>query len=144
MKLLLTSEILLRSTMATRTESEASYRYFPSWDDVPQAKVLAFTAERIHARDSSAKITAIVDPPPQIEKTRRHFLEKLFVAHGIEVVTIGAVEDFASDFPDNSRSIWIRPTRNSSGAQMQVHRRRAFPPHRCSEMWIVRERLFDL
>jgi Protein of unknown function (DUF3037) len=67
----------------------------PSWDDVPQAKVLAFTAERIHARDSSAKITAIVDPPPQIDKTRRHFVEKLFVAHGIEVVTIGAVEDFA-------------------------------------------------
>lgn len=67
----------------------------PSWDDVPQAKVLAFTAERIRARDSSAKITAIVDPSIQIDKSRRRFVENLFVAQSIEVVTIDAVEDFA-------------------------------------------------
>lgn len=64
-------------------------------EDVRQAKVLAFTAGRIHSQDSGAKITAIVDSSSSGNAANREFVSKLFEAQGIETVSITAIDEFA-------------------------------------------------
>jgi hypothetical protein len=65
--------------------------------DLPQAKVLAYTAGCIHARDRLAEITAITDTAPHAENPRHVFVEKLFAGEGIRIVAMSQVERFAED-----------------------------------------------
>jgi hypothetical protein len=63
--------------------------------DVQQAKILAYTAECIHARDSEAKITAITEEEIADSNPNHRFVEKLFAAQEIEIVPMNRVEGFA-------------------------------------------------
>jgi hypothetical protein len=65
--------------------------------DLPQAKVLAYTAGCIHARDRLAEITAITDTAPDSENPRHVFVEKLFAGEGIRIVAMSQVEGFAEE-----------------------------------------------
>ena len=65
--------------------------------DIPQAKVLAYTAERIHARDSRAQITAITEVEPAADNPRHQFVEKLFAEQNIRIVAMNRVESFAEE-----------------------------------------------
>ena len=63
--------------------------------DIQAAKVLAYTAGRIHARDSEAKITAITEDA--WDGNRWHqFVENTFAEQKIEVVPMNRVEEFAA------------------------------------------------
>jgi hypothetical protein len=63
--------------------------------DTEHAKVLAYTAERIHARDARAKITAITEVAPTPTFSRHQFVERLFAEQNIEIVSMSRVEEFA-------------------------------------------------
>jgi hypothetical protein len=65
--------------------------------DIPQAKVLAYTAECIHARDSRAQITAITEVEPAADNPRHQFVEKLFAEQNIRIVAMNRVEGFAEE-----------------------------------------------
>lgn len=65
--------------------------------DIPQAKVLAYTAERIHARDSLAQITAVTEVEPARDNPRHQFVEKLFAEQRIRIVPMNRVEGFAEE-----------------------------------------------
>jgi len=65
--------------------------------DLPQAKALAYTAGRIHARDALAEITAITDTAPDAENPRHVFVERLFAGEGIRMVAMSQVEGFAEE-----------------------------------------------
>jgi hypothetical protein len=63
--------------------------------DIPQAKVLAYTAGCIHARDPQAQITAITEIEPAGDNPRHQFVEKLFAERKIRIVPMNRVESFA-------------------------------------------------
>jgi hypothetical protein len=65
--------------------------------DLQQAKVLAYTAERIHARDSRARVTAITEVEPSKENPSHQFVEELFAEQKIKIVSINHVEGFAEE-----------------------------------------------
>jgi hypothetical protein len=65
--------------------------------DIPQAKVLAYTAERIHARDALAQITAIIEAEPVADNTRHQFVERLFAEQKVRIVPMNRVESFAEE-----------------------------------------------
>lgn len=63
--------------------------------DPAQAKVLAYTAERIRARQSSSEFTAITEVAPVAENPRHEFVVRLFDEQRIAVVPLPQVEMFA-------------------------------------------------
>ena len=65
--------------------------------DIPQAKVLAYTAERIHARDSLAEVVAITEAEPSPDDPRHQFVAKLFAEQKIRIVPMNQVEGFAEE-----------------------------------------------
>jgi hypothetical protein len=64
--------------------------------DIAQAKVLAFTAKRILARNPQARITAIIEESTAHGISDR-FVECLFSDENIEIVRIDRVEVFAQE-----------------------------------------------
>jgi hypothetical protein len=65
--------------------------------DMPDAKVLAYTAEKIHARDGRTKITAITEIAPVPNIPQHRFVQVLFAEQNIEIVPLGRVEEFAGE-----------------------------------------------
>jgi hypothetical protein len=65
--------------------------------DIPQAKVLAYTAQCIHARDALAQITAITEVEPAGDNPRHQFVERLFAEQKIRIVPMNRVESFAEE-----------------------------------------------
>jgi len=65
--------------------------------DTAQAKVLAYTAERIRARVPDVEFTAITEIEPARENSRHQFMVKLFDEQRIAVVPLNRVERFAED-----------------------------------------------
>ncbi len=65
--------------------------------DTAQAKVLAYTAERIRARVPDVEFTAITEIEPARENSRHQFMVKLFDEQRITVVPLNRVERFAED-----------------------------------------------
>jgi hypothetical protein len=65
--------------------------------DTAQAKVLAYTAERIRARVPDVEFTAITEIEPVRENSRHQFMVKLFDEQRIAVVPLNRVERFAED-----------------------------------------------
>jgi Protein of unknown function (DUF3037) len=63
--------------------------------DIQQAKILAYTAERIHSKDSEAKITAITEEEASSTNRRHQFVESLFAEQKIDIVPMNHVESFA-------------------------------------------------
>jgi len=65
--------------------------------DIQQAKVLAYTAQSIHARDARAQITAITEVEPAADNPRHQFVAKLFAEEQIRMVPLNRVESFAEE-----------------------------------------------
>jgi Protein of unknown function (DUF3037) len=65
--------------------------------DTAQAKVLAYTAERIRARIPHAEFTAITEIEPAPENARHQFMAKLFDEQRIAIVPLNRVERFAEE-----------------------------------------------
>ena len=65
--------------------------------DTSQAKVLAYTAERIRARVPDVELTAITEIEPARDNSRHQFVVKLFDEQRIAVVPLNRVERFAED-----------------------------------------------
>lgn len=65
--------------------------------DSAPAKVLAYTAERIHRRDPLAQITAITEVEPAPDNTQHRFVESLFAEQKIRIVPMNRVEGFAEE-----------------------------------------------
>ena len=65
--------------------------------DPSQAKVLAFTAERIRERFPESEFTAITEAEPSHENPRHQFIEGLFQTQRIAIVPLGRIERFAED-----------------------------------------------
>jgi hypothetical protein len=65
--------------------------------DASQAKVLAYTAERIRARVAVCEFTAITETEPLRENPRHQFIAKLFAEQDISIVPLNRVEKFAEE-----------------------------------------------
>jgi Protein of unknown function (DUF3037) len=65
--------------------------------DTAQAKVLAYTAERVRGRIPDAEFTAITEIEPAPENARHQFMAKLFDEQRIAIVPLNRVERFAED-----------------------------------------------
>jgi Protein of unknown function (DUF3037) len=65
--------------------------------DTAQAKVLAYTAERIRARVPDVEFTAITEIEPAPDNARHQFMVKLFDEQRIAIVALNRVERFAED-----------------------------------------------
>lgn len=65
--------------------------------DASQAKVLAYTAERIRARVATCEFTAITETEPMRENARHQFISKLFAEQEISIVPLNHIEKFAED-----------------------------------------------
>jgi hypothetical protein len=65
--------------------------------DPSQAKVLAYTAERIRARVPKSDFTAITEVEPARENPRHQFVVKLFEDQGISVVPLNRIEKWADE-----------------------------------------------
>lgn len=65
--------------------------------DPVQAKVLAYTAERVRARLPHAEFTAITETEPSAENRRQAFIARLFEDNRIAVVPLDRIEGFAAE-----------------------------------------------
>jgi hypothetical protein len=65
--------------------------------DSAQAKVLAFTAERIRARAANSEFTAITEVEPGRENSRHQFVARLLAEQRISMVPLNRVEKFAEE-----------------------------------------------
>jgi len=65
--------------------------------DASQAKVLAYTAERIRARLSNCELSAITEAEPLRENPRHQFIAKLFAEQDISIVPLNHIEKFAEE-----------------------------------------------
>ena len=63
--------------------------------DPSQAKVLAYTAERIRARIPDCKFTAITESEPARDNPRHQFIARLFGDQKIAIVPLYRIEGFA-------------------------------------------------
>jgi Protein of unknown function (DUF3037) len=63
--------------------------------DPVQAKVLAYTAERVRARVPHAEFTAITEVAPSAENRRHAFISRLFEDNRIAIVPLNDIEGFA-------------------------------------------------
>jgi hypothetical protein len=64
--------------------------------DPAQAKVLAYTAECIRARQPNSEFVAITEVAPQPENTRHQFVAGLLREQRIEIVPLLEIEAFAN------------------------------------------------
>jgi len=65
--------------------------------DASQAKVLAYTAERIRARVANCEFTAITETEPLRENSRHQFIAKLLAEQEISIVPLNRIEKFAEE-----------------------------------------------
>jgi hypothetical protein len=65
--------------------------------DASQAKVLAYTAERIRARVAGSEFTAITETEPLRENSRHQFVAKLLAEQNISIVPLNRIEQFAEE-----------------------------------------------
>ncbi len=65
--------------------------------DPAQAKVLAYTAERVRARIPNCEFTAITETEASAENRRHAFVARLFEDSGIGIVPLNRVEKFAEE-----------------------------------------------
>lgn len=65
--------------------------------DASQAKVLAYTAERIRARIAKCEFTAITEVEPLGENPRHQFIARLLKEQDISIVPLNRIEKFAED-----------------------------------------------
>jgi len=65
--------------------------------DPSQAKVLAYTAERIRERFRDCEFTAITEVEPVPGNPRHQFIKGLFDAQGIGIVPLNRIDRFADD-----------------------------------------------
>ncbi len=65
--------------------------------DTAQAKVLAYTAERVRMRLPEAEFTAITEVEPARDNLRHQFMVKLFEEQQISIVPLNRVEKFAEE-----------------------------------------------
>ena len=65
--------------------------------DPVQAKVLAYTADRIRARLPQCEFTAITEVEPSLENRRHAFISRLFEDSRIAMVPLNRIEGFAED-----------------------------------------------
>jgi hypothetical protein len=65
--------------------------------ETAHAKVLAYTASRIHARDPAAEITAITDSEAQRDNRRHQFVSEILAEQNIRMVPMNQVEGFAEE-----------------------------------------------
>lgn len=65
--------------------------------DTAQAKVLAYTAGRIHARDAATEIAAITDSEAQLDNRRHQFVMDILAEQNVRVVPMNQVEGFAEE-----------------------------------------------
>lgn len=65
--------------------------------DPVQAKVLAYTAERVRTRLRHAEFTAITEAEPSPENRRHAFIARLFEDNRIAVVPLNRIEPFAEE-----------------------------------------------
>src|SRR5271168_674115 len=63
--------------------------------DAGQAKVLAFTADAVRAKDPEAEFVAVTEAPRQPGNRRHDFVAGLFEAHRIEMVPLGGLDAYA-------------------------------------------------
>ncbi|MGH9774893.1 MAG: DUF3037 domain-containing protein [Candidatus Acidiferrales bacterium] len=63
--------------------------------DPAQAKVLAYTAECIRARQPESEFAAITESAPQLENPRHRFVASLLTTQHIEIVPLAQAEQFA-------------------------------------------------
>ncbi len=64
--------------------------------DPAQAKVLAYTAERIRAKLENAEFAAVTETRPLPDNERHQFVARLLEDQGIELVPLSGLERFAS------------------------------------------------
>jgi hypothetical protein len=72
--------------------------------DPANAKVLAFTAERIRERLGACEFTAITEAEPDPEKPRHQFIRRLMDDEEIEIVSLPRIDKFAEDLRDRLQS----------------------------------------
>jgi hypothetical protein len=89
--------------------------------DISQAKVLAYTAECIHARDALAQITAITEVEPAGDNPRHQFVERLFAEQKIRIVPMNLVESFAEELRTQLNFL--------SGSILTVRKSQSILPH---------------
>lgn len=65
--------------------------------DASQAKVLAYTAERIRARVKKCEFTAITETEPLRENPRHQFIAKLLAEQDISIVPLNRIDKFAEE-----------------------------------------------
>jgi hypothetical protein len=65
--------------------------------DASQAKVLAYTAERIRARLAHSEFTAITEAEPLLENSRHRFIVKLLAEQDIFIIPLNRAEKFAEE-----------------------------------------------
>jgi len=65
--------------------------------DVYQAKVLAYTTERIRARLPECEFTAVTEAEPAGSDSRHQFIGRLFQDQGISLVPLNRIEKFAEE-----------------------------------------------
>jgi hypothetical protein len=65
--------------------------------DPAQAKVLAYTAERIRARAANSVFTAITEAEPSRANPRHDFIARLFEEQRIDIVPLSRIDRFAED-----------------------------------------------
>jgi len=65
--------------------------------DAWQAKVLAYTAERIRARVANCEFIAITETEPLRENLRHQFIAKLLAEQEISIVPLNRIEKFAEE-----------------------------------------------
>lgn len=63
--------------------------------DASQAKVLAYTAERIREIASNSEFVAITEVPPSPDNPRHRFVARLLESQNISIVPLNRVEQFA-------------------------------------------------
>jgi hypothetical protein len=65
--------------------------------DLAQAKVLSYTAGRVHAHDAAAEVTAITDIAPELENRRHRFFADILAEQQVRIVPMPQVELFAEE-----------------------------------------------
>ena len=65
--------------------------------DPSQAKVLAYTAERIREHLRASEFTAITEVEPLAENPRHRFIKELFDAQGVAIVPLNRLDGFAEE-----------------------------------------------
>jgi hypothetical protein len=63
--------------------------------DPAQAKVLAYTAERIRAKQAASEFAAITEVEPGRDNPRHQFVERLLAEQQIQIVPLNRIEAFA-------------------------------------------------